>query len=65
MTGYKKLKKFFIDLKLTKQVRDTVPLLCADGEIAAVIGYRVDNRYLTSDKTKKILKISFCGGTYE
>lgn len=65
MNSFKKLKKFFIDLKIPKQIRDTVPILCADDEIAAVIGYRVDNRYITNDKTKIILKISFLGGTNE
>ena len=65
MSGFKKLKKFFIDLKIPKQIRDNTPILCADSEIVAILGYRVDNRYLTNDKTKTILKISFLGGTNE
>ena len=65
MTGIKKLKKFFIDIKLPKSVRDSVPILCADEKIVAVLGYRVDSAYLTCDKTKRMLKISFLGGTNE
>lgn len=65
MTGYKKIKKFFIDAKVPIEIRNTTPLLTADGSIVAIIGIRTDNRYLTTEKTKKTLKISFYGGTYE
>lgn len=58
MKGEKKLKKFFIDLKVPRHIRDSVPILCIDNRIVAVLGYRVSNDYIVSKNTKKVLKIS-------
>ena len=38
MKGQKKLKDFFIDLKIPKEERELVPLLCIDEDIAWVVG---------------------------
>ena len=42
MKGYKKLKDYYIDIKLEKNLRNSTPILCADDEIVTVLGYRVD-----------------------
>lgn len=65
MQGYKKLKNYYIDIKLEKNLRNSTPILCADNEIAAVLGYRVDDRYKVNKETNKILKITISGGTDE
>ena len=47
MTGKKKLKDYFIDIKLDRALRDKVPLLTINGEVAYICGYRADKRFLT------------------
>lgn len=59
MKGQKKLKDFFMDEKIPKDQRDTIPLLCFDEEIAWVVGYRVSENFKVTKDTNKILKVSF------
>lgn len=59
MEGKKKLKTFFIDLKLPRVERARVPLLECAGEIAWVMGYRQDRRFIKGPDTKRLIKISF------
>ncbi|MTK11371.1 MAG: tRNA lysidine(34) synthetase TilS, partial [Clostridiaceae bacterium] len=58
MKGSKKLKDLFIDLKVPKDERDRIPLICFGGEIAWVVGYRVSELFKVDKNTKKILKIT-------
>lgn len=55
----KKLKKIFIDSKIERKDRDKIPLLCADGEIAAIIGSRVSEKYKVTNKTEEALLIEY------
>lgn len=57
MKGSKKLKDFFIDLKIPKDERDRIPLICFGSEIAWVVGHRVSELFKVDKNTKKILKI--------
>lgn len=59
MSGTKKLKDYFIDEKISKDLRDKIPLIVDENYILWVIGYRTDERYKISDETRKILKISY------
>lgn len=59
MNGSKKLKDFFMDIKLGADERDYVPVLCVNGIIAAVIPYRVSNEFIVDKNTKNILMINF------
>ncbi len=65
MTTHKKISRYFIDLKIPLNIRNKTPLLIINNEIAAVIGHRVSNNFVVTDKTKKTLKISFVGGTHD
>ncbi len=65
MNGSKKLKRYFIDNKVSQYERAITPLLCIDGEIAAVLGMRVSDKYTVDMNTKKILRIYINGGNYE
>jgi len=58
MQGKKKLSKYFKDEKLSLIEKENVQLLCSENDIVWIIGKRADNRYIVSDKTKKILKIT-------
>ncbi len=53
----KKLKDIFINLKINKQLRDKIPLICFNDEIAWIVGYKISNRFKIDCDTKKILKI--------
>ncbi|MCW3105235.1 MAG: tRNA(Ile)-lysidine synthase [Bacteroidetes bacterium] len=54
MKGKKKLSDFFIDRKLSIAQKEDTWLLVSGGEIAWVIGQRIDDRFKVSAQTKKI-----------
>jgi len=54
MKGKKKLSDFFIDRKLSIAEKEDTWLLVSDGEIAWVIGQRIDERFKVTGRTKKI-----------
>ena len=54
MSCYKKLSDFFIDIKLSLLNKEKVYLLCSGKDIIWVIGYRIDDRYKVTSKTKKM-----------
>ena len=56
--GTKKLKDFFIDAKIARQVRDCTPIICDSQDIIWVGGYRQAESGKVTDKTKKFLKIT-------
>ncbi len=55
MNGSKKLKDFFIDLKVPVKERNRIPLVCDNRGIIWVLGYRIDDRYKVDETTNKIL----------
>jgi tRNA(Ile)-lysidine synthase len=57
MTGHKKIKDFFIDLKVPVEVRTSIPLLVSDDKPVWICGYRIDDRYKVTSKTKRILEV--------
>jgi len=59
MSGHKKLKDFFMDLKVPSEDRGQTPILfCRDIPIW-VCGFRIDDRFKILPETKKILKVTF------
>ncbi|WP_138203410.1 tRNA lysidine(34) synthetase TilS [Haloimpatiens lingqiaonensis] len=62
MKGTKKLKDLFMDLKIPKEKRDRIPLICFENEIAWVFGYRISEKFKIDNNTKKVLKIQFKRG---
>jgi len=57
MTGSKKLKNLFCELKIPADERDGVPVLCDGNTIVAVVPYRISDLYKVTHTTKRILKI--------
>lgn len=57
MKGNKKLKDLFIDLKIPRDEREKIPLICFDDKIAWVVKYRVSELFKVDKNTKRILKI--------
>ena len=58
MNGSKKLKDIFIDLKIPRENRNNIPILCFDDKISWIIGYKTSQLFRITKDTKKILKIT-------
>ena len=58
MNQNKKLKDFFMDIKVLKEDRDKTPLILFNNEIAWVFPFRTSQKFLINIKTKNILQIN-------
>ncbi len=58
MKNFKKLSDFFIDAKFSIQQKEDVWLMLSGNDIIWIIGYRTDDRYKITSKTKKITKFT-------
>ncbi|MDZ4994651.1 tRNA lysidine(34) synthetase TilS [Clostridium perfringens] len=61
MKSSKKLKDIFINNKIPKEERDFIPLVLFNNEIAWIVGSNVSETFKVTNKTKKIIKITFRG----
>lgn len=61
MSGSKKIKDIFIDLKIPAEDRKTKLVIADDENILWLEGYRINDKYKVSAATKKILNISMGG----
>jgi tRNA(Ile)-lysidine synthase len=59
MKEKKKLSDFFIEQKVPICQKHSIPLLESDGNIVWVCGYRLDERFKVTTKTKKIAKFVY------
>jgi tRNA(Ile)-lysidine synthase len=58
MAGHKKLKDFFIDLKVPSEERAMTPILVQERTLVAVCGHRIDERFKVTPRTERILKVT-------
>ena len=56
--GEKKLKRFFIDQKVPRRLRDQIPLVVSGDRVVWVVGYRIDERVKVTEATQDTLSIS-------
>ncbi len=56
--GSQKVSDFFINNKIPKKERWKAPLLIAGGEIAAILGLRIDHDFRISSLTRRVLKVT-------
>ncbi|WP_026895565.1 tRNA lysidine(34) synthetase TilS [Clostridiisalibacter paucivorans] len=61
MNGTKKLKDFFIDQKIPKYLRDSIPIITDGDGIVWIVGYRIGDPYKIDENTKKILMVKYEG----
>lgn len=57
--GRKKIKDYFIDKKIDKNLRDKLPLIAIDSDILWVIGHAVTLDYGIDEKTTEVLMIEW------
>lgn len=57
--GERKLKEFFIDAKVPRAARDSVPLLVLGGDILWAVGHRLSERARVSDGDAELVRIEF------
>ena len=58
MAGHKKVKDFFIDLKVPSETRASTPILTMEDTPIWICGYRIDERFRITPETVRILKIT-------
>ncbi|MEX1377381.1 MAG: tRNA lysidine(34) synthetase TilS [Eubacteriales bacterium] len=63
-SGKKKMKDYFIDKKINRWERDSIPLIAIGNEIIWVAGVGVSEKYKIDDSTTLALKISYKKGEY-
>ncbi|HHW31348.1 MAG TPA: tRNA lysidine(34) synthetase TilS [Clostridiaceae bacterium] len=56
-SGTKKLKDYFIDNKIPREIRNSIPLIAMNNNIVWVIGYRINDKYKVTENTKNVLKL--------
>jgi tRNA(Ile)-lysidine synthase len=61
MKQKKKLSDYFVDRKFSVLEKEKITVLESAGEIAWIVGERLDNRFRITDSTKKALIIKALG----
>ena len=60
----KKLQDFFVDGKVPREERDSIPVIFSGDDIVWVAGYRSDDRYRVTANTKKFLRLAIVQGKF-
>ena len=53
----KKLQNYFVDEKVPRDERDSVPIIVSGNDIVWIAGYRTDERFRVTEKTEKFLRL--------
>lgn len=61
-TGKKKLSKFFKDENISLAERERVPLIFSKDRLLWVVGYRIDDRFKITEKTKRVVQLTIHKG---
>ena len=60
---HKKLKSYFIDEKVPRELRNTIPVLAEENHVIWAVGYRISEKYKITKDTKRVLKVQYITGT--
>jgi tRNA(Ile)-lysidine synthase len=60
----KKLQDFFVDEKVPRDVRDSIPIVVSGNDIVWIAGYRLDERFKVTDKTEKFMRLTLLKGIF-
>jgi len=61
MKGHKKLKDFFVDMKIPSDIRARIPVLAQGNQLLWVCGLRMDDRFKVTSGTTRVLRVTFEG----
>lgn len=64
MLGSKKIKDILINAKVPKDLRDNIPLVLFDNEVAWIVGLKTSDKFKVTKNTKTFLEIKFNGKEY-
>lgn len=59
MKGRKKLQDFFVDEKISKSDRDSIPLVCVGDEVIWIVGHRINEKYKITENTTKAVYLEY------
>ncbi|MBU5323004.1 tRNA lysidine(34) synthetase TilS [Sarcina ventriculi] len=59
MKGNQKIKNILIDAKVPKDLRDTIPLILFDNEVAWILGLKTSDKFKVTKNTKTFLEIRY------
>lgn len=62
--GTRKVQDFFVDLKVPRDERDSVPIVTSGDDIVWIAGYRADDRFKITEHTKKFLRLGIVKGKF-
>jgi len=54
---HKKLQDFFVDGKIARGERKSIPILTSEDKILWVVGLRTDERFQVLPETKRVLRV--------
>ncbi|MCI4627205.1 MAG: tRNA lysidine(34) synthetase TilS [Candidatus Magnetoovum sp. WYHC-5] len=57
LSGRKKVQDYFVDVKIPRDRRNSVAIVCSGNDIVWIAGYRMDERFKITDKTTCFLKL--------
>ncbi len=57
--NHKSIQDYFVDEKIPRHMRDTVPLVCDGSHVMWVVGHRISEYYKISNDTVRVLEISY------
>lgn len=56
--GTKKLKDYFIDRKIDRDLRDSIPLVCVGSTVLWIYGYEINEKFIPKDDTSCMIEMS-------
>lgn len=60
----KKIQDYFVDEKVPRDERDSVPLVLSGDQIVWVAGFRGDERFRVTEETKKVVRLGIVKGKF-
>lgn len=57
--GTKKLKEYFIDKKISREARKSIPLIAMGNEIVWIIGYGISDKFKVNMESKTVLRLFY------
>lgn len=60
---HKKLNRCMIDDKIPAEIRERIPLVVSGQEVLWIVGWRMGEKYKITSNTRRVLEITYEGGT--